>query len=222
MAARPGARAGKETTPAGRRTSIGRPAMSGQKRKVDSELGPEKKTKSMDGIGGEPSKNPLEEFKQMMRGLGASIESIRTDIGTVRRELGAEIRKGNAATLELKKRMDDNDTTFSTKVAEVVMNLPNVQLSCRGRPEQWATCLLRCGTVIFCKVLLILHHVCTWPNHQQYGECGSSTKEDVRRNLLGMQKEPPAATNSGIRTGIEAISRGLPQGQAEAFANLLG
>ena len=95
--------AGKEGTPLGaRRTNIGKAASTGQKRKVSSGLEPKKKSRNMEGDGEDPSAtpNPLEDLKKMMVGLGASIEGVRMNIGAVRDKLSAEIRKGNAATLE--------------------------------------------------------------------------------------------------------------------------
>ena len=71
-----------------------------------------------------PASDPMAELKLMMINLGNRMDGVRSDFGEVRTDLGAEIRKGNEATLALKQRMDPNDATFATRVAEVVRNLP--------------------------------------------------------------------------------------------------
>ena len=94
------------TPSTGRRTSIGRVTPVGQKRKVDSELEPLKKSKNMDESGAAPAaSDPMAELKLMMINLGNRMDGVRSNIGEVRTDLGAEIRKGNEATLALKQRI---------------------------------------------------------------------------------------------------------------------
>ena len=54
------------------------------------------------------------------------MDGVRTDIGSVRKELGDQIAKGNEETLELRKRMDKNDDTFAERVTSVIALIPGM------------------------------------------------------------------------------------------------
>lgn len=79
----------------------------------------------------------FDELKRTMMELESKIGDVCKDIGTVKEELGADItamredlagkiESSNQATLELKKRMDENDKRFDDRVAEVVAKLGGV------------------------------------------------------------------------------------------------
>ena len=135
-----------------RRTSIGRAAkdqlpvqVAGvRKRKLSIETDPNKKGKSLTGTpmasgsakeaeasGGDG----FSDLKKMMLELSAKMGDVRSDIGAVKVELSADIgavkhdlsakiEEGKQATMELRKRMDDDEATFADRVAAVVANLP--------------------------------------------------------------------------------------------------
>ena len=64
------------------------------------------------------------DMRAMMEGLLTKMDDVKTDIGSVRRKLGDQIAAGNRETLELKKRMDENDRTFADRVMSVIAGLP--------------------------------------------------------------------------------------------------
>ena len=66
------------------------------------------------------------EMKALMQGLSAQIIGVKSDVGEAKTELEQQIRRGYEETLELKRRMDDNDSTFADRVTSVVLSLPDL------------------------------------------------------------------------------------------------
>ena len=59
-------------------------------------------------------------MKGLMEGLGTQMAEVRVDIKDVRKDLGEEIAKGAKATDDLRRRMDENDSTFAARVVAVL------------------------------------------------------------------------------------------------------
>ena len=87
----------------------------------------EKDRRTSNGGGGskaaenkESAAPPWEEMKAMMERISNQMGGVRDDIGTVRTELGEKIQESKDATNALKERMDISDSTFKTRVMEVM------------------------------------------------------------------------------------------------------
>ena len=99
------------------------------KRKSTSDPEQIKKSRTMpdpqaeDGVPA-PEKDALAELKAMMQGLSAQMSGVSVDIVQVKKDLGAQIEKGNKATDDLRERMDRNDATFADRVRAVMDGLP--------------------------------------------------------------------------------------------------
>ena len=88
------------------------------KRCLSTDLGSQKKKKMESGEAA--GTGSLAELKDLIQGLHAKIGGVKDDIGSVKKDLSEQVAEGNRETKELRKRMDESDATFESRVLSIV------------------------------------------------------------------------------------------------------